>query len=169
MSPETLPSIKKLLILPLMAFPWVALDADRVGWWFRLSGAWAAAHFFKLLGYDVQQEGTQMIVNKLLISVEAACAGLNTLQSMLIAGTVVCYLILGETNRYWWNLPVLVIMSWVANTARIIFISTAALTISPKFATGEFHVWGGWAVLIVMFCLCWFIFALQKPKDISPA
>lgn len=162
---ENLESAKKLLILPFMAFPWVTLDADRIGWWFRLSGAWVTAKFYELLGYDVKQEGTQLLVNKITISVEVACAGLNTLQSMLIAGSVVCYLILGHTNRYWWNLLLLVFMSWFANTVRIIFISGAALWISPKFATGEFHVWGGWALLLFMFCLCWFIFNLQKPKE----
>lgn len=167
LAPETLPSVKKLMILPLMAFPWIALDADRVGWWFRLSGAWVTAHFFEFLGYDVKQEGTRLLVNDVLISVEVACAGLNTLQSMLIAGSLVAYLILGNSSRYWWNLPILVLMSWVANTARIIFISILALTVSPKFATGEFHIWGGWALLLLMFCLCWLIFALQKPKDVD--
>lgn len=162
---ENLPAAKKLLILPIMAFPWVTLDAEKVGWWFRLSGAWVTAKFYEFLGYDVKQEGTQLLVNKILISVEVACAGLNTLQSMLIAGSVVCYLILGNTKLYWWNLLLLVAMSWVANTARIIFMSGAALWISPRFATGEFHVWGGWALLLLMFCLCWFIFNLQKPKE----
>ena len=87
---------------------------------------------------------------------------------MLIAGSVVCYLILGNSSRYWWNLPLLVVMSWLANTVRIICISAAAIWISPKFATGEFHMWGGWAVLLLMFCLCWFIFSLQEQKKDPP-
>ncbi len=163
-SPEQISSVKKLLILPLMAFPWIALDANQIGWWFRLSGAWVTAASLSFLGFDVKQEGTLIVVNNIHISVEAACAGLNMLQSMLIAGSVVAYLLLGRTNRYWWNLPLLVIMSWVANTIRIFVVSIAALAISPRFATGEFHVWGGWAVLILMFCFSWFLFALQQPK-----
>jgi exosortase/archaeosortase family protein len=159
-----LPSLRKLLILPLMAFPWVSLDADRIGWWFRLSGAWAAAKFFALVGSDVTQEGTMLVVNGLPISVEVACAGLNTLQSMLISGSVVAFLILGETNRYWWNLPLLIGISWLANTVRIITISAAAVLISPKFAQGSFHQFGGWVVLIFMFGLCWFVFYLQEPQ-----
>lgn len=163
--PLKLPALRKLLILPMMAFPWVSLDADRIGWWFRLSGAWAAAKFFAFVGTNVTQEGTLLVINGLPISVEVACAGLNTLQSMLISGSVVAFLILGETNRYWWNLPLLVGISWLANTARIIMISAAAVLISPKFALGSFHQVGGWAVLIFMFGLCWFVFYIQKPSD----
>lgn len=163
--PEKLDSVKKLLVLPLMAFPWISLDADRIGWWFRLSGAWAAEHFFSFFGADVTRQGTNIVVDTTPISVEVACAGLNTLQSMLISGTLVAYLTLGSTNRYWWNLPVLVAVSWLANTVRIIVISFAAVKISPKFAMGAFHQIGGWAVLVLMFCLCWFIFYLQEPKQ----
>jgi exosortase/archaeosortase family protein len=164
-NPEKLPSLKKLLILPMMAFPWVSLDADRVGWWFRLSGAWAAEKFFWLTGADVSREGTILILDGISISIEVACAGLNTLQSMIISGSVVAYLLLGHTRRYWWNLPLLVVVSWLANTARIILISSAAVFISPKFALGWFHQVGGWAVLVLTFCLCWFIFSLQVPKN----
>lgn len=85
--PEKLDAVKKLLVLPLMAFPWISLDADRIGWWFRLSGAWAAAQFFSFFGADVTRQGTNMVVDGTPISVEVACAGLNTLQSMLISGT----------------------------------------------------------------------------------
>lgn len=163
---DKLPIIKKLLILPIMAFPWVSLDADRIGWWFRLSGAWTAAKFFGLIGANVSQEGTKLVVNGLPISVEVACAGLNTLQSMLIAGSIVAFIILGDTNRYWWNLPLLVGISWLANTLRIIVISAAAVFISPKFALGDFHQIGGWAVLVLMFVLCGFVFWAQS-RDIG--
>lgn len=162
LEPASLPSVRKLLVLPLLAFPWIVLDADRIGWWFRLSGAWVAAHFFSLLGYDVILQGTQLLVDNLPISVEAACAGLNTLQSMLIAGSVVAFLILGDTPLYWWNLPVLVAAAWLANTLRVIMIAWAALEFGRAFAMGPFHEWGGWAIILVMFSLCWLFFALQK-------
>ena len=162
--PETHPSIKKLLILPLMSFPWISLDADRIGWWFRLSGAHITAQIFALTGFNVIQEGTNLMINNVPISVDVACAGLNTLQSMIIAGSIVAYIFLGNSTLYWWNLPLLVVMAWIANTLRIILLSAAALIISPEFATGSFHTWGGWGVLILMFLLCWLLFSLQKNK-----
>lgn len=160
-------TLSKLLILPLMAFPWVSLDAVQLGWWFRLSGAWVTAKVFAALGANVNQEGTQLLINSLPVSVEAACAGLNTLQSMLIAGSVVAFVILGETNRFWWNIPLLVVMAWIANTIRIIVLVFAALLVDSTFALGAFHTWGGWLVLILMFGFCWFVFALQEPKESS--
>jgi exosortase/archaeosortase family protein len=162
LEPAQLPTIKKLLILPLLAFPWIILDVDRLGWWFRLSGAWTAAHFFSLLGFDVTLEGTQLLIEKLPISVEAACAGLNTLQAMLIAGSVVAFFILGDTPFYWWNIPLLIAAAWLTNTIRVILLSWVALKVSPEFALGPFHEWGGWAIILLMFGLCWLLFSLQK-------
>lgn len=163
-TPESRSSLLKLMILPFMAFPWVALDADRIGWWFRLSGAWTTAQGFSLMGFQVQQEGTELLINKLPISVEVACAGMNTLQSILIAGSVANFIILGKTPRFWWNIPMLFLLAWIANTLRILFLSFIALAVSPEFAMSSFHTIGGWLVLIVMFLLCWVILALQEPK-----
>lgn len=155
--------LAKLLVLPLLSFPWITLDAQPVGWWFRLSGAQATGAVFSLLGLDVRVEGTQLFINGLPISVEAACSGMNTLQSLLIAGSLLAYLYLGSTNRYWWNLPLLFVIAWVANTFRIMILSGVALAVSPEFALGAFHFWGGWLVLVVMFFLCWLAFWLQEP------
>lgn len=166
--PKHLSESKKLLILPMMAFPWIALDAEPIGWWFRLSGAWMTAHFFDLMGVYVVQEGTQLHLNSLPISVAPECSGLNTLQSMLIAGSLVAFLQIGDQPRYWYNLPLLVVISWVANTIRIIGICAAALLVNRDFAMGPFHDYGGWAILFLMFLLCWFIFSLQAPKPKEP-
>lgn len=168
--PSSHPAIKKLLVLTLLAFPWITLDANHIGWWFRLSGAWTTAQVFAIAGYDVQQEGTNLTIHHLPISVEVACAGLNTLQSMLIAGSAADFILLGHTPRYWWNLLLLPAMAWLSNTLRIIVLSIAALAVSPEFAVGAFHQWGGWAVVMAMFLFCWLIFALQasQPKKEAP-
>lgn len=164
-SGDKLPKLKKLLVLPFLGFPWIMLDLNQIGWWFRLSGAHVAAQFFNLIGLDVIQEGTFLLINKLPISVEEACAGLNTLQTMLIAGSALNFMILGNSTRYWANLIVLPIISWVANTARIIAISSVALAISPQFALGAFHSIGGVFIVLTMFLLCWLIFAAQEVKS----
>lgn len=153
----------RLMVLPLMAFPWVTLDTHVLGWWFRLSGAWATSQMLTLMNFDVIHQGTQMMVNQIPISVDPSCAGLNTLQSMLIAGSVLAYILLGEGKGYWFNLLLLIAIAWVANTIRIITLSLAAIFVSPEFAMGAFHDIGGWFVLVVMFSLCWGIFSLQAP------
>lgn len=165
--PEPSRYLSKLLLLPVMAFPWISLDMDRIGWWFRLSGAWTTAKILAFFGFHVIQEGTNILINTIFINVEVACAGLNTLQSMTIAGSVAAYIILGNTHKYWWNLPVLVLIAWVSNTTRIIVLSLIAITVSPAFAESSFHLLGGWFILIIMFCFCWLFFAWQKRSELN--
>ena len=162
----------RLLALLVMAFPWVTLDAGEVGWWFRLSAAWVTEQFYTLLGLVVTREGTFLKVQGLPVSVEAACSGLKALQAMLIAGTMLAYIQLGSNRLYWWSLPLLILLAWVANTARVLMLTAAALTFGTEFAEGWFHAWGGWFVLMVMFTLCWLSFALlqwQTKPAVKPA
>lgn len=166
---EEIPTVRKLMVLPIMAFPWIALDAGPLGWYFRLTGAAATASLFQWMGFNVVLEGTLIFINELPISVEAACAGLNNLQSLLIAGTIVDFILLSKTWLFWLNIPLLFVIAWVANTFRIIVITTAAMAISPEFATGPFHTWGGWFILVSMFGLTWLILSFQEPSETSEA
>lgn len=164
---SSLPKIRKLLVLPLLAFPWITLDLGQsLGWSFRLSAAYVVSHLFSLIGLSVTQNGTNLLVQGMPISVEAACSGLNTLQSTLIAGSALAFIFLGHQKNYWWNLPMLVLLAWLANTARIITLVVAALTFGAEFSQGMFHTWGGWLVLVLMFLLCWGIFALQRARPV---
>ena len=158
----------RLLVLPLMAFPWVTLDGATLGWWFRLSAAWAAEGVFHLIGFNVSREGTHLLVQGLPVSVDASCSGLKVLQAMLIAGTVIAFLQLGRTRSYWWSLPCLIVMAWVANTLRVITLSATALSFGSEFAAGWFHAWGGWFVLVLMFALCWTAFGLWRRMADTP-
>ena len=143
----------RLLVLPVLAFPWVTLDAAVVGWWFRLSAAAVAEICFRVVGLSVTRQGTMLHVQNLPISVEAACSGMKVLQAMLIAGSVLAWTMLVRSRLYWWSLPVLVVLAWIANTIRVLTLSVAALSAGPEFASGLFHTWGGWLVLVLMFLL----------------
>lgn len=154
--------LRRLIILPLLAFPWITLDLHWLGWTFRLTAAWTIAQLFDLLGFTVAQNGTNLLVQGLPISVEAACSGMNTLQSTLIGGSALAFIFLGRQRGYWWNLAALIVLAWLANTARILSLVVAALTFGTEFAQGLFHTWGGWLVLILMFLLCWVAFAIQR-------
>jgi exosortase/archaeosortase family protein len=154
--------VQRLLLLPLLAFPWLALEGASLGWWFRLSGAWTAEHLFGLAGLAVTRVGTHLLVQGLPISVDASCAGLKVLQALLIAGTAVAFLQIGDRPGYSWSLPVLAGLAWLANTLRVLVLSGAALTVSPEFAQGWFHAWGGWFVLMLMFGLSAAVFSVWR-------
>ena len=175
LEPDEQTRIRRLLVLLIMAFPWVTLDAGEVGWWFRLSAAWVTAHFYSLIGFAVTRDGTFLNVQGLQVSVEAACSGLKALQAMLIAGTMLAFIQLGRHRLYWFSLPLLIALAWLANTARVFMLTAAALTAGIDFAEGWFHKWGGWFVLMTMFALCWGSFALlgwqskPAPKPVNEA
>ena len=165
LAPENIFSLRRLLIFPVLAFPWLALDLPSLGWWFRLSAAWSAEHFFQLLGLAVTREGTQIVVHNFPVGVTAACAGLKALQAMLVAGGVMAYLQLGRSRWYWPAWAVLPLVAWLANTLRVVMLSAVALTFGAAAAHGWFHEWGGWLVLIVMFVLCGLVFAAAGRRD----
>lgn len=154
--------LKRLMTLPLLAFPWIANDFSTLGWWFRLSGAWLSAQLFSFTGLAVDQQGTFVTVEGLPVSVEAACSGLNLLQSLLIAGTALALLKLPYCPRFWFAIILLPLIAWATNTIRIIFITVLALTFGIEFASGLFHTWGGLLVIVLMFVVCWKLFEWLK-------
>ncbi len=160
-------SLRRLLVLPVLAFPWIALDGAMVGWWFRLTGAAVSARVFLLLGFDVVHEGTNLQVQGCQIAVDAPCSGLNALQSMLIAGSALTYLALGQRPGYWWNLAGLVVLAWVANTARILLLTASVLMFGAKFTGGSFHELSGWLVLVLIFLLSWPILNWQIRRGVT--
>jgi len=158
---QDLPSLGRLMVLPFLAFPWLNLEGNIIGWYFRLSGSWIAATIFSAMGFKVMHEGTQLIVQGLRVGIGEACSGINVLQSMLIAGSALNYLYLGKYKAYWWNLLILIAIAWLANTLRILVLCITALTKGQDFAMGIFHTWGGWLVVFIMMCLSWSFLSLQ--------
>jgi exosortase len=164
-SAEKISSTRRLLVLALLAFPWLALDLPSLGWWFRLSAAWSAEHFFQMLGFVVARDGTQIVVQNFPVDVSAACAGLKVLQAALVAGSVLAFVLLGRSRWYWPAVAVLPLVAWLANTLRVVMLSAVALTFGADAANGWFHEWGGWLVLVAMFGLCALLFAALRKFD----
>ncbi len=142
------------LLLVFFSFPWLAVDFSALGWWFRLTGARVTEWFFGGLGFSILRDGTMLNLHGLPIAIEPACAGMNLLPALLLAGTAVGLLALGGTNRFWFFLLLLPALAWLANTVRIVVISAVALTWGATFASGFFHTWGALLVLGAMFCGC---------------
>lgn len=159
----------RLLALGMMAFPWLVLEGQGIGRFFRLSGAWAASGLFRLLGFEVERQGTRFCIEGLPISVDAACAGLNVLQAMLVIGTAFAAWNLRSDLRFALALLLLPPLAWLANTLRIVATGMVAITFGPEFAGGQLHLWGGWAVLCLMFALCMLALPrLEKPAAPPP-
>jgi exosortase/archaeosortase family protein len=130
--------------------PWLVADATALGWGFRWTGAAAAAGLFDLSGLAVTRSGTALQIEDQPLAVDAACAGLDTLQATLVAGL---WLAAGlRTARGWaWAVAVLPPLVWLANTARIVVLGAVAVTAGHEAAKGWFHEWGGLAVVVFVF------------------
>jgi len=136
--------------MALLAVPWIAADAAVIGWWFRWTGAWAAGGIFELGGLAVTRAGTTLQIEDQPLAVDAACAGLDTLQATLVAGVWLAATL--RTGRSWWLavLP-LPLLAWAANTLRIVVLGAVAVTAGHEAAKGWFHEWGGLAVVALVF------------------
>lgn len=169
--PDAQPRARRLLPLAVLAFPWLHLDLPSLGWWYRLSAAWTAEFSMHLLGLAVRREGTQLFVQQLPFDVTPACSGMQTLQALLVAGSALCFLQVGARRFYWFTLAFLPLVAWFANTVRVLLIIVLGLSFGPEFASGWFHMTGGWLVLVVMFGLTWLGLAAlrQLPPQECPA
>jgi exosortase/archaeosortase family protein len=142
----------KLALWAILSVPWLAADAGAVGWFFRLSGAWATEGIFHSMGFAVTRQGTWLRVEDQPLAVDAACAGIDTLQSTLVAGLWIAESL--RSPRHWWlGVAVLPLLAWIANTLRIFMLGALALTSGYESATGWFHAWGGLGVIVAVFVL----------------
>jgi exosortase/archaeosortase family protein len=161
-------ALRRLIVLPLFSFPWIATDLERLGWWFRLSGAAAVERVLALGAEDVTRNGTFLLVNGFQLSVEPACSGLNGLQSMLIAGTMLAFIALKNSPLYWASLLALPVAAWLANFLRILSGAVVPLVVEPELAArwvGPLHSATGWFALCAMFALCWVLFSRLARLD----
>lgn len=165
---ETLSRAARLLVLPFNAFPWVTLDLQPVGWWFRLTGAQTAETLYRILGFPVTRDGTHLVIQGAPISVDASCAGLHAFQAMLIAGSLLAFVLLGAGRAYWWNIVLLPPLAWCANTLRIVTITAASVTWGQEFAMGLFHTWGGLFAIALMFAASGLVFQFQARHLVAP-
>lgn len=143
----------RLMTLAVLAFPWVLQDFAGIGWYFRLSGAAVTEWLFRVVGMSVSRKGVDLVVENLPMSVEAQCAGLNSLQAMLLAGAFLACRFFPRHGVFWAMLPLCVGAAWVGNTVRIVSITVAGLTFGVEFAMGAFHKSGGLVALLVTFGL----------------
>jgi exosortase/archaeosortase family protein len=157
-------SRRKLLVLPILSFPWLITDFETVAWWFRLSGAVITEKLLLLFNVPILREGTQLWCNHLAISVEPACSGVNGLQSMLVVGSALLYLKLRASHLFWWNLPLLAGAAWLAHVFRITTAALCGVVLSPEVAVrwvGPIHAFTGWLGLVAGFAVCYGWFSVQ--------
>lgn len=151
----------------VFVFPWIPHDLSQLGWWFRLSGAAVTGEVFAGLGFPVIREGTHLLINGLPVSVDAACAGMALLQSLLVAGVILGLLMYPRGPVFFLLLPLLPLLAWLTNTARMIGITAVGLSAGVEFSQGLFHTWSGLLAIASMLALTYL--ALWVARQLDPA
>lgn len=148
--PVTKLSRARLWVLCTGAFPWILVEGQRVGWYFRRTGADLTVWLYDLLNYEVTGGGTLLEIDGLPISVETACSGLQLLQGLLSGGIALTLVRFPKEPGFWGMLALLPALAWFANTVRIIVISAWGLNFGAEAAAGAFHTWGALIVILSM-------------------
>ncbi len=128
-----------ILTLTCLGFPWVESQFHGLGWWFRLVGAGALEMLYSVIGFEVNRQGTLVHIEGAPVSVEEACSGMASLQTMILAGVF----FLRERLQSWRSLVLwliaIVVLSCVANTMRILVITFCILTFGVQISSGLLH------------------------------
>ena len=157
----------RVVFLLALAFPWMVLEWQHVGWWFRLSSASAAEEFFHLLRMPVIREGVRLNVMGVPIHVEAACAGWNLLQLTLLAGVAMGIREMKSNGRFIVFICLLPALSWIANFIRILALTAIALSFDVQAADGAFHGVTGLLVIFAVIAMTRLLCMLIDPPVAS--
>lgn len=161
------PGRGRMICLLALSFPWLVLEWQHVGWWFRISSASAAEGFFQLLRMPVIREGVRLNVIGVPVQVEAACAGWNLLQLTLLAGVTMGIREIGANRKFLVFLFLLPVLSWLANFIRILALTGIALSFDVQAADGAFHGITGLLVIVGVIAMTRFLCMLIDPPVAS--
>lgn len=105
-------------------------------------------------GYDVARSGNDLFIDQYELHIANACAGMNSLISLLAVGLFYVYLRHSSSWRYALVLGVLVFpLAMVANLVRVIFAILAVHYGGSSYAEGTFHDVLGLLMFILTFLL----------------
>jgi hypothetical protein len=158
---------RRLLALPLLAFPWLVTDFARVVGWMRLTSATVTEKLLVWFSIPAERDGALLWGNGVRITIEETSVGANGPQIVLLAGTALAFLRLGRRPGYWWHLPVLALAAWLSATLHLLFASLAAGWVDAG-AAGSGFGWmlevSGWVSLLISLAFCHTVFgAMAHP------
>lgn len=138
-----------LWMLLLLSFPWLVMEWPGLGWWFRMSAAWATEQFFAIMQMPVTRHGTELVVLGEVIRIEPGCAGWNLLQLTLLTGLALGLHDIRAKQKFLTFVAFMPILAWTANFLRIVLLTALCLTYGAKTANGVWHGLTGLFVLLM--------------------
>lgn len=109
-----------------------------------------AVDLLSALGFDVARSGTTLYIDQYELLIANACAGINSLFSLLAIGSFYIYLLHRADWRYCAVLAVLVIpIAMFANLVRVMMLMLATHYLGDAAAQGVFHKLAGLIMFLV--------------------
>ncbi|SEN61100.1 exosortase [Sphingomonas gellani] len=135
-----------LLFLVPPRYPFVGTITQSRKLWL----ATTSVDLLSALGYDVAHDGTALYIDQYEMLIADACAGLNSLLSLLAIGLFYVYVLYRADWRYATLLAVVTFpVAMVANLARILLILLTAHYANAQLALGVVHDMAGLMMFLV--------------------
>lgn len=128
-----------IFLILFFSFPWIEIGILDISWNFRYSSAYVVEKVFGGLGFAVIRDGTRLSVEHSIIDIAEACAGVNSLNLMLMTGAFVCRKLFSQSYITFLVLILLFVLAWFSNTLRIHIITVFVLTFGVEFSSGPIH------------------------------
>jgi len=142
-----------LLLLLLLAIPLPAIIFDAAALPLQLVASSWAESILQFLRIPVFRDGNVLQLDTQTLNVTEACSGIRSLASLVTAGVLVAYFL---PSRWW--LRVVFVLSTIpialaANAIRVAGTGLLGEFVGEQWATGFYHLFTGWIVFVVAFCL----------------
>ena len=141
---------RKLVLLPLLGFPWVASDLYALDRYLRISEAAVLDWVYFALGLTVRREGISLEIEGMPLYLDESISGIHLFQAMMLVGFVLVFLKVPAGVRSWWALGALIPLAWLVNVARLLLMGTIALSTTPHFAAAWSQRWGACLAICLM-------------------
>lgn len=128
-----------IFLILFFSFPWIEIGILDISWNFRYSSAYVVEKVFGGLGFAVIRDGTRLSVEHSIIDIAEACAGVNSLNLMLMTGAFVCRRMFSQSYITLMVLILLFLLAWFSNTLRIHIITVFVLTFGVELSSGPIH------------------------------
>jgi exosortase len=116
----------------------------------KLGLASVTADLLALLGYNVASSGSSIYIDQYELTVAAACAGLNSMVTLLAIGLFYIYLLHRADWRYALVLALCVIpIAVIANFARVVFLVLSTHYFGDRMTQNVFHDIAGIATFVL--------------------
>ena len=139
-----------LFLFALVPLPKIALD--EVIAFLQSGSTWSAHMLFAIAGVPVTQQGNQLSVPGLIVTVAQECSSIRSTSMLILTTLVMVHVLLHSFWRRAFIVALAIPLSVARNGLRIFTISMLGMRVDPEYFTGKLHRQGG--ILFFMAALC---------------